>query len=158
MKKFEFIHVMAIVMLVGAVLICFTSGIVAGFFYAVMSVGSFVSINLMMDLVYSVATERIYRRDRVLADYMPAREGNVWLTLGCVALFVWGAYGYADAVSHAPGVLMWVWVLPALLVGSVVPYARARVDAKAFRVQVEAARDVSLDRRFWDIVNNDREA
>lgn len=158
MRKLEFIHVMMGVMALGAILICFVSGVAAGFFYAVMSAGSFVSINLMMDLLHSVFTERIYRRDRLLSEYVPAREGNVWLTLGVTALFVWGAYGYANEVSHAPGIVMWVWVVPALLVGTVVPYVRARVDAKAFRRDVEAARDVSLDRKFWEIVNNDREA
>lgn len=158
MKKLEFIHVMIAVMALGAIVICFTSGVVAGFFYAVMSAGSFMSINLMIDLFHSVFTERIYRRDRVLVEYVPAREGNWWLTVGVVALFVWGAYGYAAAVSSSPGVVMWVWVVPALVVGVVVPWVQARVNAKAFRAQVVAARDESLDRRFWDIVNNDKES
>lgn len=159
MKKIEPVHVLGALVAVNTVVMCFTNSVVVAFFYALMMAAVFVSATVVMDLMCSLFTERFYRRDRVLADYVPARGGNVWLTVGVVAVLVWGAFGFAVSVSSPdPSLFVSIVVGGVLCVGVGLSWFRARRDARAFRVEVDAARDESLDRRFWEIVNKDGES
>lgn len=152
-----FYRIMAVIIVVGTVTIAFASGIGPAVMYFMLQVSLWSFIHFGETLVHSVVVERMFRRDRLLVDYVPAREGNWWLVLGLFALLCWSAWGYSALAGDAPlGTALYVG--PAVLLVLGLSVARAFIDRKAMRIQVEAARDVSLDRRFWEIVNNDKEA
>jgi len=151
-----FYRIMAVVIAAGTLAIGITAGIVPATMYAILQVSLWSFIHFGETLFHSVILERMYKRDRLLADYVPAREGNWWLMLGLGALLCWSAWGYSALAGDALlGTAL--YVVPSVLLVFGLSYARALIDRKAFRVQVEAARDESLDRRFWGIVNNDKE-
>jgi hypothetical protein len=152
-----FYRIMAVVILAGTVSIAIVAGIGPAVMYFMLQVSLWSFIHFGEVLFHSVILERMYKRDRLLADYVPAREGNWWLVLGLAGLLCWSAWGYSALAGDAPlGAAL--YVVPSVILVFGLSYGRAFIDRKAFRVQVELARDASLDRRFWDIVNNDKEA
>lgn len=106
------------------------------------------------DVVFSFFRERMFRRDRLLVEYVPVRVGSVWLAVGFLSLWVWASYGFGVLLG-APWGLVCGWVVPACVGLTVVAWVRARRATKAFRADVVAARDVSLDERFWAIVKDE---
>lgn len=151
-----FYRIMAVIIAVGTVTVGIASGVGPAVMYFMLQVSLWGFIHFGETLVHSVILERMYRRDRLLVDYLPAREGNWWLVLGLFALLCWSAWGYSALAGNAL-LGMALYVGPAVVLVLVLSVVRAWVDRREFRVQVEAARDVSLDRRFWEIVNNDKE-
>lgn len=152
-----FYRIMAIVIAVGTVTVGIASGVGPAFMYAMLQMSLWGFIHFGETLVHSVVLERMFKRDRLLVDYVPAREGNWWLVLGLFAWLCWSAWGYSALAGNALlGTALYVG--PAVLLVLVLSSVRAWIERKAFRIQVEAARDESLDRRFWGIVDNDREA
>ena len=139
-------------MAVGGVVLGLLGGVWAGVLWTVGCWGSYWATDYVVEVLFSFFRERRFRRDRLLADYVPARVGNVWLAVGLSGLYVWGAWGYG-VVTGSVGPLLLGWVVPSFVGMGVVGWWRARVEVGVFRREVELARDVSVDRRFWEIVN-----
>jgi hypothetical protein len=151
-----FYRVMAVVIIIGTIVTGVSAGAVPASLYLMIQVSAWGTIHFGETLVYSVLLERMFRRDRLLAEYVPAGEGNWWLVAGCVALLCWSAMGYSMVMDKGVwGVVG--WVAPVFVVVFVLSYGRARSRRKVFRAEVEAARDASFDKRFFDIVDNEKE-
>lgn len=152
-----FYRIMFVVIALSALVVGVASGIVPAVMYAMLQVSLWSFVHFGEVLFHSVILERMCKRDRLLADCVPAREGNWWLVLGLAALLCWSAWGYSALAGNALlGAALYVGPAVVLVFG--LSFAGAWIERKAFRVKVEAARDASMDRKFWEIVNNEREA